>query len=83
MNWIFIIALIPIAICIVRWVGDNAEYRSGPSYWLASLLTFTLLGLAMYMAHVQKHQPIPLWFWFVVAGLLLVILVLRRALKWR
>jgi cytochrome bd-type quinol oxidase subunit 2 len=83
MTWVFVIALFSVAICIVTWVFDNQEYRSGPLYWIASLLTIILLGLAMYMAHVQKQEPVPTWFWLVAAGLVLVILALRRALKWR
>jgi glucan phosphoethanolaminetransferase (alkaline phosphatase superfamily) len=83
MMWILIIALLPVAIYVVTWVFDNQEYRSGPLYWVASLLTIILLGLAMYMADLQKQEPIPTWFWPVAAGLVLLILALRRAMKWR
>jgi hypothetical protein len=83
MTWVYVIAFFPVAICVVTWVFDNQDDRSGPLYWIASLLTFILLGLAMYMAHVQKQELVPTWFWPVVAGFVLVILVLRRALKWR
>jgi hypothetical protein len=37
----------------------------------------------MYMVHVHKQGPIPSWNWLVVAALVVVILLLRRALKWR
>lgn len=83
MTWVFVIALFPVAICVARWVLDNHDDRSGPLFWVTSLLTFFLLGLAMYMAHVQKQGPIPTWLWLIVAALFLIILVLRRALKWR
>jgi cytochrome bd-type quinol oxidase subunit 2 len=81
--WVFVIVLFPVVICVTAWVFDNQDHRSGPLYWIASLLTFILLGLGMYIAHVQKEEPVPVWFWPVVAGLVLVILALRRALKWR
>lgn len=83
MGWVLIIALSLIAVCVSRWVVEGFEDRSGPLYWIAILLTLMLLGLAMYMAHLQKQGPIPPSLWFVVAGLFVVILVLRRALKWR
>jgi hypothetical protein len=47
------------------------------------LLTFTLLGLAMYMVHVHHQGPIPTVLWLFVAVLFVIILLLRRALKWR
>jgi len=81
MTWVFVIALFPVAIYVTAWMLDNQDHRSGPLYWVASLLTFILLGLGMNVA--QKQEPVSAWFWPVVAGLILVILALRRALKWR
>jgi cytochrome bd-type quinol oxidase subunit 2 len=83
MTWVLVIALSVFVICVVRWVSDSQDYGSGPLYWVASLLTISLVGLEMYMAHVQNQEPVPIWFWLVVAGLVLVILALRRALKSR
>jgi hypothetical protein len=60
-GWVLIIALSLIAICVSRWVVEDVQDRSGPFYWIAGLLTFMLLGLAMYMAHLQKRGPIPTW----------------------
>lgn len=54
-----------------------------PLYWSASSLTMALLGLSMYMAYVHRSGPIPMVLWIIVAALVPVILVLRRALKWR
>lgn len=42
-----------------------------------------LLGLVLYMAHLGHEGPIPWLFWPIVAALLVIILLLRRALKWR
>jgi FtsH-binding integral membrane protein len=86
-SWVLVIALIPLALVIAvayfAMMVSEPEDRSGPLFWVAILLTFALLGLAMYMAHVEKQGPIPTWCWIVVAGLCVVILVLRRFLKWR
>jgi hypothetical protein len=82
-GWVLIIALSLVAVCVSRWVVEGSEDRSGPLYWIAGLLTLLLLGLAIYMAYLQKQGPIPTWSWLVVAGLFAVVLVLRRALKWR
>jgi hypothetical protein len=54
-----------------------------PLYWIATLLTFALLGLSVYMVHLHHHSPIPAWLWVVTAALVVVILLLRRTLKWR
>ena len=90
MSWMLVIALILfIPLTLVATVAyfamivSDQEYQSGPLFWVAILLTFALLGLAMYMAHVQKQGPIPTWCWIVVAVLFVVILILRRFLKWR
>jgi len=82
-SWVLLIALFPVAIGVARWVVDRPEDHSGPLYWVAVLLTFILLGLAMYMARVEKQGPIPTWCWIAVAALFAVIVVLRRLLKWR
>ena len=54
-----------------------------PLYWSAAALTMLLLGLSLYMAHLGHQGPIPRLYWPIVAVLLIVILLLRRALKWR
>ena len=83
MSWVLLIALFPVAIWVAGWVVDSPEDHSGPLYWVAVLLTFTLLGLPMYMAHVEKQGPIPTWCWIVAAGLFVAVLMVRRLLKWR
>jgi hypothetical protein len=89
MTWLIYLA----AFASIFWLVKRARERAGelsgaglersPLYWTASLLTLGLLALAMYMAHLQKQGPIPGWLWLVVAALVVVILLLRRALKWR
>jgi hypothetical protein len=89
MTWVFVIALFAVVIWFVRRAHEQAVEHAAsglsrsPLYWAASLLALSLLGFAMYMVHVHKQGPIPSWHWLVVAALVVVILLLRRALKWR
>jgi cytochrome bd-type quinol oxidase subunit 2 len=89
MTWLFVIAFFAVAFWFVRRAVERAAefYGAGlersPLYWVTSLLTFALLGLAMHMAHAHKQGPVPSWLWLVSAALVVVILLLRRALKWR
>ena len=89
MTWVFVIAIFAVMIWFVRRARERAdEYAAAglsrsPLYWVTILLTFTLLGLAMYMVHVHHQGPIPTVLWLLVAVLFVIILLLRRALKWR
>jgi hypothetical protein len=89
MGWIVAIG----AFAWFYWMARSAREQAAeyvatgmlrsPLYWSAVTLTITLLGVALYMAHVQDQGPIPWLFWPLVAVLIVVILLLRRALKWR
>lgn len=89
MGWI-----VAIGICVFfYWVTRRARERAAeydatgmarsPLYWSAATLTMLLLGLSLYMARLGHEGPIPWPYWPLVAVLLIVILLLRRALKWR
>jgi hypothetical protein len=88
-EWILLIGFSVFASFVMRRTRDNAaEYAAtgmarSPLYWTAAALTLSLLGLSLYMAHLQERGPIPWLYWPLVAVLLVVILLLRRALKWR
>jgi len=89
MEWLLAAAAVVIVVWFIRRLHDQATehvaiglHRS-PLYRTACLLTFLLLGLSLYMAHVQRHGPIPTWMWIAVVVLIVPILLLRRALKWR
>jgi hypothetical protein len=89
MGWIVALGVFAWLYWIARRTRERAaEYAAtgmarSPLYWSAVTLTMTLLGVTLYMAHLQHQGPIPWLFWPLVAGLLIVILLLRRALKWR
>jgi hypothetical protein len=89
MGWLLAAVAVLIAIWFAGRVHDQAAehvaiglHRS-PLYLTACLLTVSLLGLSLYMAHVHRHGPIPTWMWIAVVMLIVPILLLRRALKWR
>lgn len=54
-----------------------------PLYLSANALAVLLLGLVMYMAKINHERPIPAFLWFAVAAIVVILLILRRALKWR
>jgi cytochrome bd-type quinol oxidase subunit 2 len=84
------------AICVLvffYWVTRRARQQAAehaatgmlrsPLYWSATTLAMTLLGLVLYMAHLGHQGPIPWLFWPLAGILTIIILLLRRALKWR
>jgi hypothetical protein len=87
--WIFTIGGFAFFYWMTRRARDRAaEYAAtgmqrSPLYWSAATLTVTLLGVSLHMAHLQNQGPIPWLYWPLVVALLIVILLLRRALKWR
>jgi hypothetical protein len=89
MIWIVTIGLFAFFYWRMRRAREHAaEYAAtgmlrSPLYWSAAALTMTLLGIALYMAHLGHQGPIPWLYWPLVAVLLVVILMLRHALKWR
>lgn len=89
MVWIVAIGVFAFFYWRVRRAREQAaEYATtgmahSPLYWSTAALTMTLLALALYMAHLGHQGPIPWLFWPLVAFLIVVILLLRRALKWR
>ncbi|WP_167358251.1 hypothetical protein [Bradyrhizobium stylosanthis] len=89
MEWILIIGFGAFACYRMRRAHEKAdEYAAtgmarSPLYWSTAALTMTLLGLSLYMAHLGHEGPIPWPYWPIVVVLFIVILLLRRALKWR
>jgi ABC-type dipeptide/oligopeptide/nickel transport system permease component len=89
MGWLLAAAAVVIMAWFSRRLHDQAAEHAAiglhrsPLYWAACLLTCLLLGLSIFMAHVHSHGPIPTWMWIAVVVLIVPILLLRRALKWR
>ncbi|MBB4375176.1 hypothetical protein GGD63_008023 [Bradyrhizobium sp. cir1] len=89
MQWILIIGFGAFVYYRMRRANEKAaEYAAtgmarSPLYWSTAALTATLLGLSLYMAHLGHEGPIPWPYWPIAVVLVIVILLLRRALKWR
>ena len=89
MGLVFAIGVLAFFYWVTRRAGQQAAEHAAtgmlrsPLYWSATTLTMTLLGLVLYMVHLGHQGPIPWLFWLLVGILTVVILMLRRALKWR
>ena len=89
MVWLLLIVFLAAVVWFMKRLRDQAAEHAAsglarsPLCWFTSLLTVGLLGLAIYMAHLQRQGPTPTWLWLVVAMLVVATLLLRRALKWR
>ncbi|MEY9178814.1 cytochrome bd-type quinol oxidase subunit 2 [Bradyrhizobium sp. USDA 326] len=57
--------------------------RRSPLYWVSNALVAILLALVLYIAHVHNQSPIPALLWFAAMAIIVALLFLRRALKWR
>lgn len=89
MSWI--IALASFGFC--WWLARRATERAtefaptgllrSPLYWLSNALVLVLLALVMYIAHIHHQSPVPPFVWFTVVAVIMALLVMRRALKWR
>jgi hypothetical protein len=54
---------------------------TSPLYLTACGLSVLLVGVTLYMASLGQDVP-PIW-WIVVGAMVIAILAMRRALKWR
>jgi hypothetical protein len=87
--WIFTIGVFAAFYWMARRTREQAAEHAAtgmlhsPLYWSAATITMTLLGVVLYMAHLGHQGPIP-WFYHPFVGIMtVVVLLLRRALKWR
>ncbi|AND86812.1 MULTISPECIES: hypothetical protein [Bradyrhizobium] len=89
MGLVLTIGVFALFVWVTRRVHEQASEHAAtgmlrsPLYWSAATLTMTLLGLVLYMVHLGHQGPIPWLFWPLVGILTVIILLLRRALKWR
>jgi hypothetical protein len=54
-----------------------------PLYWVSNALALVLLALVLCIAHIHHQSPVPPFVWFTVFAIIVALLVMRRALKWR
>ncbi|KRP98220.1 hypothetical protein AOQ72_17140 [Bradyrhizobium yuanmingense] len=54
-----------------------------PLYCVSNELVTVLLGLVLYIAHIHDQSPVPALLWLAALPIIVALLFLRRALKWR
>lgn len=89
MDWI--IALVFLGFCWWRVAcarRQTAELAAtgilrSPLYWASNALVALLLALVLYIAHIHNQSPVPIFVWFAALAIIVALLFLRRALKWR
>jgi hypothetical protein len=54
-----------------------------PLFWISNALVVLLLALVLYIAHIHNQSPVPAFLWFAALAIIVALLFLRRALKWR
>jgi hypothetical protein len=89
MEWIISIAVLG----FFWWLTRRAHQRTSelaptgimrsPLYWTSNALVVVLIALLLYVLRTRVHSPVPTFFWFAISANVVVLLVLRRALKWR
>lgn len=89
MNWLIALAFF----CFCWWRAAKARERAAelaatgirrsPLYWVSNALVAILLALVLYIAHIHHDSPVPAFLWFAALAIIVALLFLRRALKWR
>lgn len=89
MFWIIALAFVS----LFWWFARSAYRRTSefaPTgilrsllYWASNALALLLPALVLYIAHIHHQSPIPVFLWFAVFAIIIILLLLRRALKWR
>jgi hypothetical protein len=89
MEWIICLGILG----FFGWLTRRAHHRTAeleptgilrsPLYWTSNALVIVLIALLLYVLRTRMHSPVPAFFWFAIGANIIVLLVLRRALKWR
>jgi hypothetical protein len=89
MSWIACVVGLGFWFWLARRSGNRAKelmptgiYRS-PLYWIANTLALSLLATSMYLAHIHSAPSAAPILWIAAVTIILALLFLRRALKWR
>ncbi|PIT02071.1 hypothetical protein TSA1_15865 [Bradyrhizobium nitroreducens] len=89
MVWIIAIAFLGFGWWRVRRARERtaelaaAGVLRSPLYWASNTLVAILLALVLYIAHIHNQWPVPAFLWFATIAIIVALLFLRRALKWR
>lgn len=89
MNWL----IAPAFLGVCWWRAAKARERAAelaatgigrsPLYWASNALVAVLVGLVLYIAHIHDQSPVPALLWLAALAIIVALLILRRALKWR
>jgi hypothetical protein len=89
MSWIIALALFGFWWWCARRGSERAAELAptgmlrSPLYWMSSALALLLIVLVLYITHIHHQSPVPVFLWFTVFAIIVALLFLRRALKWR
>ena len=89
MSWIIALAFLGFCWWLTRRASERATELAptgmlrSPLYWVSNALALVLLALVLYIAHIHHQSPVPPFVWFTVFAIIVALLVMRRALKWR
>ena len=89
MSWIIALAFFGFSWWHVRRAKERAAELAptgmlrSPLYWGSNALVLPLIALVLYMAHIHHQSPVPGFLWFTAFAIIVTLLFLRRALKWR
>ncbi|UWU75444.1 hypothetical protein N2603_36280 [Bradyrhizobium huanghuaihaiense] len=85
-----IMALIALGLACLLYVPFAKRYALAffgfcwwRAYWVSNALVAVLLGLVLYIAHIHNQSPVPALLWLAALAIIVALLFLRRALKWR
>jgi hypothetical protein len=89
MSWIACVVGLGFWSWLTRRGGNRTKelmptgiYRS-PVYWIANTLAPGLLAISLYLAHIHAAPSAAPILWIAAVAIILALLFLRRALKWR
>jgi len=89
MSWIIALTSFGFYWWLTRRASERATelaaagIRRSPLYWVSNALVAILLALVLYIAHIHNQSPVPAFLWFAAIAIIVALLFLRRALKWR
>ncbi|MGL9622884.1 hypothetical protein QRQ56_33400 [Bradyrhizobium sp. U531] len=89
MNWLIAFAFFGFCWWRITKARERAAERAvtgierSPLYWVSNALVAILLVLVLYIAHIHNQSSIPAFLWFATIAIIVALLFLRRALKWR
>jgi hypothetical protein len=89
MSWIIAIAFFGFLHWRMRRALEHAAERKAsgmlrsPLHWASNALVLLLSALMLYIGYIHQQAPVPTVFFFAAFAIMVALLLLRRALKWR